>query len=332
MKKVLCLIVSVLMVCSLFGCAGSQKHEIEIAEVGVSTGVYAYYLDRVMASPKAYSVKADDAEKIQAKALELCRQLVAVDNFIKKNSITMDLYLKSNAAQATENQWSLFGEYYKSIGVQKTDITKINTYEMQKQKLLLYYYDVNGKNPVSEDDLKQKFVELYIGFKGFEVPLTKTNAKGEVVDMNNAEKKAVEAELREIAADINNGQSIDTANKKYMSKQDLVVTDDLQVILIEKNDPMYDDDFFDKLSTISHGRAAIVKSGKSIYVVQRMTIASADDDAYSQYRTQVLETMKMPSVEKQIAKWAEKLEATVDEKALAKIYSTVSTGREAVKN
>lgn len=332
MKRVLCLLISIVLVCSLFGCSRSPKYDIEIGGEGVSPGVFAYYLDKVLSSPKTYSVKAGDTDKIKAKALELCKECVATDKFMKKNNIALDLYLKSESAQTTESIWSLFGEYYKSIGVAKTDITKVNTYEAQKQKLLLYYYGADGKKPVSEDDLKQKFVELYIGFKGFEVPLTKTNAKGEVVDMSEAEKKSVEAELRAIAAEVDDGQSIDTANKKYMSKQGLVVTEDLQVSLTTKNDPMYDDDFFDKLSTISHGRAAIVKSGKSIYVVQRATIASAEDDAFSQYRTQVLETMKLSAVEKEIAKWAKKLDLSTNDKEISKIYEAISALKKAKKN
>ncbi|MCM1364790.1 MAG: hypothetical protein NC122_04450 [Faecalibacterium sp.] len=325
MKKILSLIISAVLICSLFGCSSNQNYDIEIDGMGISEGVYAYYLDKVMSSPNSYSVNKDDTEQLKAKALELCKQCVATDKFMSENKISLDLYLKSETAQTTESMWSLFGEYYKSIGVAKSDITTINTYENQKEKLVQYYYGSNGKKPVSQDDLKQKFVELYIGFKGFEVPLTKINAKGETVDMTDSEKKDVETQLRKIADKINDGQSIDEANKQYQSKQGLVVTEDLDVILTKKNDPMYDDDFFDKLSTISHDRAAIVKSGKSIYVVQRVKIASSDDDAFSQYSTEVLKTMKMSDVEKQIIKWAEKLEVNVNEKETAKIYNTISS-------
>lgn len=323
MKKIICFLLSLFLVSSLFGCSGKEKYTIEINGEGFPKGVYTYYLDKVMRSPDEYSIKNDDKDKIQAKALELCKQCTATDNYMKKNSITLDLYLKSDAAQKTESLWSMFSAHYKSLGIAKTDITRINTYEAQKQKLLQLFYGEGGKEEVSQDDLKQKFVELYVGFKGFEVPLTKTNAKGEVVDMIASEKKEVENNLRKIVDKINDGQSIDAANRSYMSSQGLVVTDELELILTKRNDPMYDDGFFDKVASLSHGKTAIVKSGKSIYVVQRERIASDDNDAFEQYKTEILETMKMPSLEKTITNWATKLEATVNEKETNMIYNSL---------
>ena len=88
---------------------------------------------------------------------------------------------------------------------------------------------------------------------------------------------------------------------------------------------MYDDDFFAKMSTISHGRAAIVKTGSSIYVVQRSTIATSDEDAFAVYRTDVLNEMKMPAVEKLLSKTASGYTVTTDENALHEIYRKLSS-------
>lgn len=330
MKKIIALLLALLLLACLTACSANGDYALTVSDFNVPSGLYAYYLNEVMSDPKAYSVESGDSEKISEKAAELCRECVAADKLMKESKITLDLYLKSDAAQDTESIWSLFGAYYKSVGVQKTDITLVNTFNAQKKQLVQYYYGAGGKKPVSEDDLKERFVEIYIGFKGFEVAVTKTNAKGETVDMTEKEKAAVEAELRSLAKKVDSGDlSIDEANKKYLSSKGVVVTDSLQLTLTKKNDPMYESSFFKKLSTLDYGRAAIIKSGKSIYVVQREKIAGADSEVFSQHRTEILEEIKLADVEKMISNKAQKLEITVNEKNAKKVFNTVSAVRRA---
>lgn len=324
MKRYFSLIAVFLVLFGLFGCGKTEINTIDISGANVPVGVYAYYLDKVMSDPEAYSAKKGDESSIKAAAMEQCKQYTALTSFLNDRNISLEYNLKSQIASETEKQWSLFSSYYKKIGVTKSDITKVMTYETGKQQLVLYYYGEGGKKPVSEDDLKQRFVELYIGFKGFECRLTKENANGETVAMSDSEKAETEALLRKYADQIDKGADIDTIYAKYCKSKGLVATEALAVNLTYEGDPMYDDDFFSKMSTISHGRAAIVKTGSSIYVVQRCKIATSDEDAFALYRTQVLNEMKMPAVEKLIAKLASDYTVTADEQVLGQIYRTVS--------
>lgn len=324
MKRLLSLAAVLVVLFGLFGCGKTEKNTIDISGANVPVGVYTYYLDKVMSDPKSYSAKANDESSIKEAAMQQCRNYTALTSFLKEKNITLAYNLKSQIASQTEQRWSLFGAYYKKIGIAKSDITKVMTYEAGKQQLVLTYYGEGGKNQVSEDDLKQRFVELYIGFKGFECKLTKENANGETVAMSDSEKAQTEALLRKYADQIDKGEDIDTVYAKYCKSKGLVATEALEVNLTYEGDPMYDDDFFSKMSTISHGRAAIVKTGSSIYVVQRCKIAASDGDVFALYRTQVLNEMKMPAVEKLIAKLASGYTVTADEQALDRIYRMVS--------
>ncbi|MGN1194213.1 MAG: hypothetical protein ACI4SB_01885 [Acutalibacteraceae bacterium] len=324
MKRSISLLTVFFIFFGLFGCGKHEQNTIDISGANVPVGVYTYYLDKVMSDPKTYSAKENDEASIKNAALSECKNYTALMSFLNDLGISLDYSLKSQVVENTENYWGMFSAYYKKIGVSKQDINKIMTYEAGKEQLVLYYYGEGGKNEVSEDDLKQRFVELYIGFKGFECKLTKENANGETVPMTETEKEETEAQLRKYANEIDEGADIDTVYAKYCKSKGLVAAEALEVNITKENDPMFDDDFFSKMSTISHGRAAIVKTGSSIYVVQRCTIATSDEDAFALYRTDVLNEMKMPVIEKKITKTAQTYTVTADENELNRIYQKLS--------
>ena len=324
MKKIIVLLLAGILLFSLASCGEKNPYVLISGEGTVNKGVYAYFLDKVMSSPEAYSVDLKSKEAVRNAAEALCKEYMAAEKLLSAEKISFSQQYKSQVAEETEKEWSLFGNYYKSIGMTKPDLTLINTYEAQKDCLLQYYYGKGGKNEVSDIDLKEKFVDLYIGFKAFEGSFTKVNVKGETVDMTESEREALIAEFRSMANKINEGASIDEVYADYCKKEGLVATNALEVMLTTEKDPMYADDFFKKLSTITHGKAAPVTSGSSVYVVERCTIASSDEDVFEQYRAVVLEKMKMSSVEKKITKKADGIKPETNEKLASKVYEAVA--------
>ncbi len=326
-KRILSLFIALSICLSFTACSKKSKYPLAFDGVNITNGVLSYYIDKILASPKSYGVNAKDKDAVTEKAILLCADLVSADRLMKKNKTDLQTQYKTEVAEKTEDMWSLFGAYYESIGVTKPDITKINTFEAQKKQLVQYYFGMNGLRPVSEDKLKQKFVEMYIGFKGFEGSFTKENAKGETVEMTEREKEKLVAEFRKMAEKVNNGASIDDVYAEYCTKQGLVATSELQVNLFKEKDPMYADDFFKKASTISHGRAAPVISGSSVYVLLRETIATSDEDAFEAYREEVLDEMKMPSVEGKITLEAKKFNTERQADKISDCFKTVEKVR-----
>ena len=102
-----------------------------------------------------------DKKAVENKALSLCKEYMASEEILREEKIEFSQQYKSQVAEETEREWSLFGNYYKSIGMEKPDLTLINTYESRKDCLLQYYYGKGGKNEVSDMDLKEEFVDLY---------------------------------------------------------------------------------------------------------------------------------------------------------------------------
>lgn len=301
MKKVL-FVVSFLcfLLFSFASCSSDKGIKMTVDGVEIKEGVYNYYLDEA-------EKEIGDKEKVDEIALQKCREFAATQILLKEKNLSVRAYFKRKTAEDTESLWSMFSEHYENAGITKSDINAVTFNEYSKKELLHYYYGANGKKPVSVSDLKEEFVDLYVGFKAIEGSLLKKNNMGETVSLSEKETEALEKKFSSMASQINNKTAtIDELNESYNTSLGLIVTDTLPIILAKKDDGLYEESFFEKVMDIPHGFARVVKSGTSIYVVERAVIATSDEDAFSQYSEEVLEFMKMDSIDGIIRKRAEK--------------------------
>lgn len=302
MKRILGLGTLIILLVFVFSSCGSDNDvQMTIEGIEIKKGVYNYYLDEA-------GKESDDSEKRSEIALQSCKEYAASQILLKEKSLSVRAYFKRKTAEDTEALWNMFSEHYKSNGISKSDLNSALYEQYIRKELLQYYYGSDGTEPVSVMDLKEEFVDLYVGFKAIEGSLTKENNMGETVPLSEAETEALKKQFASMASQINSKTAtIDELNESYNSSLGLIVTDTLPIILAKKDDGLYDESFFDAVMNIPHGFARVVQSGSSLYVVERAVIATNDDDAFSQYSEEVLEYMKMGSIDKMIKKKADKL-------------------------
>lgn len=326
-RRITALCLSIIILLTFASCTKSQT-VMTVSGQEIPKGVFTYYLDKVAANPELYGIEEVTKENIISGAKTECQKYGAAISFMNENGIILSTQRKQSVALETENLWNLYAAYYNEIGVSKSDLTKVITHEYTMEQILDYYYGTDGKKPVSDDSLKEKFTELYVGFKAVEGDLTKVSDKGETVSLTDSEKSDLKKKFSNYAAEINSGdRSIDEVNISYNDSIGLFVTENLETVLIKDGDPMYSSDFFSKVKEISHGKAAVIESGSSLYLVERQTIAGDEQEFFSQYRSLVLEEMKMPTIEKKINKLANAAETEAKERKLKKIYDTVEEVR-----
>ena len=297
MKRIIFLLaVLMLFVFSLTSCTSKNEAKMTVEGISVKEGVYNYYLDEA-------SKEAESDGKAEEAALQKCKEFAAAQLLLKEKELSVRAYFKRKTAEDTEALWNMFGEHYLQNGISKADINSVIFTQYVKKELLHYYYGTDGVTPVSVMDLKEEFVDLYIGFKAIEGSLTKENEMGETVALSDAEVTALKKKFSSMASQINNQTAtIDELNESYNEAEGLIVTDTLPVILAKKDDGLYEESFFDAVMDIPHGFARVVQSGTSIYVVERAVIATNDEDAFAQYSEEILEYMKMDSINKMITK------------------------------
>lgn len=326
-RRIFAFCLLIIMLLSFAACT-SNKSVITVSGQDINEGVFIYYLDKVMSNPAQYGVKEETKENLISAAELLCKKYGSAIAFMNENGIVISTQRKQAVATQVENLWSLYSAYYKSVGVEKTELTKVITHEYRMKQLVDYYFGADGRNPVSDSDLKEEFVDLYVGFRAVAADLTKVNDMGETIDLTEKEKTALKKSFSSYAQKINDGDStIEEVNISYNDSLGLITTEEPEMSLVKKGDPMYGDGFFEKVMDVSHGRATVIEDGKTLYLIQRQKIATTDEDAFAQYRTEVLETVKMPSVEKKINKLAKQAECEFKESKLERIYEKLSEMR-----
>ncbi len=309
MKKSLVLIVLTLIVFSCFSACTGEGYPISADGNRISAGVYAYYLSE---------------SKDALKAEEICRLSAATEKLMKTEGITLSANYKRLIADETDSKWSLFSSYYKSIGVSKQDITQALTAEYNKKELLDYYYGEKGKTPVSHEKIKAQLDKTYVGFKAIEASYMKVSDMGESVTLSDAEKKNLRSLFESMAKSINSGvMTINDANKTYNESIGIIVTQNPETALMKQGDVLYGDSFFDEVSKLKKGEAAVIESGSSVFLLQRQVITNDDDGFIFIYRGEMLEILKMKTLEKKISEIADGLEVKINKRLCKEIEDRV---------
>lgn len=290
LKKLFSAVLIIICVLSLTSCTGGRGY-VKLFGEKIPEGVYNYFLAEA----------GGEGDEAVAAAEYSVKKYIAAERLMKKEGITLSTNYKRMVAEETEKLWSMFSAYYEEIGVTKQDIAEIKSREMMKKELLHFYYGAGGRGEVSEEKLRSEFAKKYVGFKAVEGSFIKVNDIGESVEMAEEEKKALRKKFEAMAEKVGSGTDIDTVNESYNESLGLIVTQSLSLNVIKENDPLYSEKFFSEVSALSYGEAAVIESGSSIYMLQRVRVDS-DDETFSLYAAEVLEDMKMASVEKKIKK------------------------------
>ncbi len=303
MKKITASGLILLMILFCFSACTGEGYPISVDGERISSGVYAYY----------YSTSGD-----RDKTIEKCMSDIAAQRLMKDEGITLSANYKRLVAEETDSKWSMFSAYYESIGVTKQDITTALTGQYNKKELLDYYYGEKGKEAVSTEKIKSRLDKTYVGFKAIEASYMKLSGMGESVSLSDAEKKKLKSRFEAMAESINKGtMTINDANKSYNESIGIIVTQNPETALIKKGDVLYSDSFFDEVSKLGKGKAGVIESGNTVYLVQRQTITNEEDGFVFMYRSEMLEILKMKAVEAKIAEISEGFKVKIN-KSLCK--------------
>ncbi len=304
MKKLLGILLSLVLIFLTFSACGNDGIYMNVAGTDVKEGIYNYFFCEAR--------RNNDKPEAKKEAEKECVNLIAAKFLMDKYNLTLSSANKRKVSEDTENLWGMYKKSYEENGVAKSDINRVCQYKYEKQELLHFFFGKGGESEVSEMALKEEFVKLYVGFKAVEKPLKKTLKTGETVDLSQKEIDSLIELFRDYAREINNGKkTIDEINEEFTSSEGLIVTSDLPVILAKKDSPAYDDEFFDKVIDIPHGFARAVKSGSTLYLIEREVIATYEDDEFFRYSDEVLSHMKLKEIDEMVRAEADKLDVLI---------------------
>lgn len=217
-KKTAALLAAAALACSMTGCGESTAYAMTIDGMDVNAGVYIYYsyaafneLSSTLTSEDSeLDMENDKAVKaltmdgvstetwLRNKAMEYCQEYVAIEQKFEELKLELDADSQKEINTTVDAFWESNSENFENNGISKDSVKKVleNTYKANE--VFLYYYNVDGEEGVTEDELKEYYIDnnarvRYIAFN-------MTDGSGEALDdAGKADlKKMVEDYLKQL--------------------------------------------------------------------------------------------------------------------------------------
>ncbi len=292
-KSISILLVTVLCLCALTSCSSGRG--VRVNDVKVNEGVCLYLREEAKKENKEAS-----EEELEQKMAEKLAEYVAINTEFASRKLSLTPLQKHNLSQSVNALWSVFGEYYTSIGVTKQDITKVETEKAAKDAVMVAYYAENGgTEPLAETELKSFFESNYIAFRSITGYFTTVDDNGSAVPLSEEERAQLVQSFQNEAASMNGGVPLEDAARKLPN-----TTVDTDTVVHYKGTNETDQSFFQHVLEIENDQAGVFTVGDYIFLVAREDINANDGSLFFQYRTDCLKTLRGEAFQKVVDGWA----------------------------
>ncbi len=288
----------------LTGCSKGEKTVLNMGGANIKTGIFTYFADKVVNSPD----NADkDEDTLRQLIYDELKTYIAVNTLAGRNGVSLSYDDKVSCAEDTEDKWNLFGEYYSSIGVNKTDINKISENYYLKLSLLQYYYGENSKvKPTSVEELKAAFAKKYVGVNVIAASLTKTDNLGNVTSLDDESLKTIREKFSSMKTRLNYGADFASVYEEYILEQNLISSSQPEVFLFTRDSIEYGENFFNTIYALQYNRADVIEFEDNIYLVYRLNITGDNYTYFGDLSSEILYGLKSASFNKRVNKEASK--------------------------
>ncbi len=228
LKKMLCVVCAVLMLCGLVGCS-TPEDALTVDGKTYSTGEYLAYLletfQQVYYNGGLYYYEQQGMD-IWTQTFTYNDKQLALGEYIK--ALTVDTIVRQKALEnmmaeagvqpseeTTESTQEMLDGIEEStllsFGVSKENYTKMAmAYYRNEMSLFLSRYDKDGTTPVAEEDIRKFFDDNYLSFKMISVEMMKDEK-----EMSADEQKAVTEELQKYLNLYNSGTDFNEVIAQY---------------------------------------------------------------------------------------------------------------------
>ena len=209
----------------------------KIQDTTITAGMYiAYQINAYMeAQNEAEDTTKDVLEQqidgkdatawINEKVLEYCKSYVAVEQKFNELGLSFSDSDKNILETQLENMWYYYQSLYEPNGAGKQSVEKILENSYKSNLIFKKYYDKDGIEAVSEEDLKKEFTDNYALVKYIQMPMK--DAEGNKLKTEGKEelKKKAEAYVERL----NKKENIDDLIEEYekiLEEQEAAANDD----------------------------------------------------------------------------------------------------------
>lgn len=178
-KRIAAAAAAATMLSSLAACGSSTANALTINGEPIKAGVYIYYsyvaygeAVQTLSEQNAELDTTDDEvvknqnidgmstlEWIQDKALTYCKEQAAVVKQFKEEGLTLSEETTEEFNSTMESFWAENQESFESNGISESSIHDIMEYTYMTSDLFYHYYNIDGKEGVTEDEVYDYYVD-----------------------------------------------------------------------------------------------------------------------------------------------------------------------------
>ena len=179
LKKIAATVVAAATAAVCVGCNSAMAYPLTIDGVPVKAGIYIYYsyaayseaISTIQEQNEDLDTTDEDLVKeqvidgvdtltwIQNKTMEYCKEYVAVQKDFEAKGLSLTKDETDNVEQYVSSAWENNGEAFERNGISEASVKDVLTSTYKSSELFLYYYDVDGEKGVTEDELKEYYID-----------------------------------------------------------------------------------------------------------------------------------------------------------------------------
>lgn len=340
-KKISALFLSIILCLTFVGCSASKAENVyNIEGENIWSGLYLYYsitsvneaITKINEAEKAAGKEAIDDSKwteykiedkdamtwVREKTLQECKNYVIVNKKFEEYGLTVSEEIQKSSKQFNDYIWQILGETYASNGVSIETFKKVTESRDKRQEVFLKYYGKDGAEPISDDELKAKFMDNYSKIK--RVPFDMTNADGSA--MSEEQKVEFKTLLEGYVASVAKGTSLDEIKKQYAEKlaseKGETATEETTAIDFEvvKKDSL-SDKIKEILGTVTFEQPVLIEDGTKFIIAIPYDLTN-DTESFEKHKNEILSDLKTEDFSKKMVEWSQDYVVKTDEKLYKK--------------
>lgn len=313
MKRIISVLLTALILLSVTACTKAETTALIISGTEIDSGIFTYYLDKVINRPLDYGLTENPEKKLLKQAvIDECKKYVAINTGFRDKGLSLSAADRVEIAQNVNNFWLRFENHYNEIGVSKQTLTKIMTADAYEDAIFTATYDKGTDDAVAEKALKDYFYSNYVSFRT--VCAYFTAPDGTV--MPQADRIALVESFRTLESA--SAVDVDTLSAT-VSTAGYTLSDS---IILKRDSDGYPEGFFGKVYTQPNGTVQIIEYDECVFAVMKEDLEAKGDSVYVNYRTSCINDLYTGVSEDEIQKYTETL--TVEEKNIDSIINKMT--------
>ena len=262
---------------------------------------------------------------VEEKALEYASEFAFVEAKCAELNIELSDEQKSSVTNALTQLWDSNKKFYEKNCVAKSTLETYITIMQKQEALFDYYYGVEGKEPISDEQVKEYLTEHGILVQYLSYSKQGYNQAGETQTISDETKKEYTTVFKGYVDRLNKGEDYAKIRAEYLKKIGEEETVDTKGSTLKYPYAMYMSDeeasinpfdYYDEVAALEVNKAAFYENDGALFVMQKVDLQADMDSVLKNNASKVRHNLKDEDFDKIVEDGAKALTCEKNTSAL----------------